>query len=82
MDVRHGATGGEEEDVREDKGMSLSIGGDEVGDPLDVIQTQDPGSVTLTTRLLPSRDDTMFLILPDGVGDLVEAPTRKIKFLR
>ena len=30
--------------------MSLYIGGDEGGDPLDVIQVQDPGSVTPATR--------------------------------
>ena len=40
--------------AREDEGMRLCIGGDEVGDPLDVIQVQDPGSVTPTTRLLLS----------------------------
>ena len=33
------------------------------------------------TRLLLSGDDTVFLIQPDGVGDLVEADTRKNKFL-
>ena len=63
MDVSLGATGGEEEDVvafvggdsaGEDEGMRLCTGGDEVGDPLDVIQVQDPGSVTPTTRLLLS----------------------------
>ena len=62
--------------------MSLCIGGDEVGDHLDVIQAQDPGSVTPTTRLLLSGDDTVFLVPPDGVGDLVEAHTRKTKYLR
>ena len=36
----------------EGEGMRHCIGGDEVGDPLDVIQVQDPGSVTPTTRLL------------------------------
>ena len=83
MDVSLGATGGEEEDVRfvggdsagEDEGMSLCIGGDEVGDPFDVIQAEDPGSVTPATRLLLSGDDTVFLIPPDGVDDLVEADT-------
>ena len=58
--------------------MSLCIGGDEVGDPLDIIQAQDPGSVTPTTRLLLSGDNTVFLVPPDGVGDLIEAKTRKI----
>ena len=80
VDVSLGATGGEEEDVvafvggdsaGEDEGMRLCIGGDEVGDPLDVIQVQDPGSVTSTTRLLLSGDDTVFLVPPEGVGDLV-----------
>ena len=37
--------------ARVDKGMSLCIGGDEVGDPLDVIQAKDPGSVAPATRL-------------------------------
>ena len=91
MDISLGATGGEEEDVvtfvggdsaGEDKGMSLCIGGDEVGHPLDVIQVEDPGSVTPATRLLLSGNDTVFLIPPDGVGYLVEADTRKIKFFR
>ena len=81
VDVSLGATGREEEDVvafvrgdsaGEDEGMCLCIGGDEVGDPLDVIQVQDPGSVTRTTRLLLSGDDTVFLVPPDGVGDLVD----------
>ena len=89
VDVSLGATGGEEEDViafvggdsaGEDEGMRLCIGGDEVGDPLDVIQ--DPGSVTPTTRLLLSGDDTMFLVPSEGVGDLVEADTVKVMFLR
>ena len=80
VDVSLGATGGEEEDVVE--GMRLCIGGDEVGDPLDVIQVQDPGSVTPTTRLLLSGDDTVFLVPPQGVGDLVEADTVKVMFLR
>ena len=62
--------------------MRLCIGGDEVGDPLDVIQVQDPGSVTPTTRILLSGDDTMFLVPADGVGDLVEADTGKVRFLR
>ena len=88
LDVSLGATGGEEENVvmfvggdsaREDKGMSLCKGGDEVGDPLDVIQAEDPGSVTPATRLLLSGEDTVFLIPLDGVVDLVEADTRKIK---
>ena len=65
VDVSLGATGGE------DEGMGLCIGGDEVGEPLDVIQVQDPGSVTLTTRLLLSGDVTGFLVPSDGVGDLV-----------
>ena len=61
VDVSLGATGEEEKDVvafvggdsaGEDEGMRLCKGGDEVSDPLDVIQVQDPGSVTLTTRLL------------------------------
>ena len=91
VDVSLGATGGEEEDVvafvggdsaGEDESMRLCIGGDEVGDPLDVIQVQDLGSVTPTTRLLLSGDDTMFLVPPDGVGDLVEADTGKVRFLR
>ena len=90
MDFSLGATGGEEEDVvafvggdsaGEDKGMSLCIGGDEVSDPLNVIQAEDPGSVTPATRLLLSGDDTVFLILPDGVGDLVEANTRKLSLM-
>ena len=76
VDVSLGATGGEEEDVvafvggdsREDEGMRLCTGGEEVGDPLDVIQVQDPGSVTPTTRLPLSGDDTVFLVPPDGVG--------------
>ena len=58
--------------------MSLCI----VSDPLDVIQAEDPGSVMPATRLLLSGEDTMFLIPPDDVGDLVEADTRKIKFFR
>ena len=66
----------------EDEGMHLCIGGDEVGNPLDVIQVQDPGSVTPTTRLLLSGDDTVFLVPPEGVGDLVEADTVKVMFLR
>ena len=91
VDVSLGATGGEEEDVvafvegdsaREDEGMRLYIGGDEVGDPLNVIQVQDPGSVTPTSRLLLSGDDTEFLVPPDGFGDLVEADTGKVSFLR
>ena len=53
VDVSLGATGGEEEDVVAfvggDEGMRLCIGGDEVGDPLDVIQVQDTGSVTRAT---------------------------------
>ena len=86
VDVSLGGTIGEEEDVvafvgrdsaGEDKGMSLCIGGDEVGDPLDIIQTQDPGSVTPTTRLLLSGDNTVFLVPPAGVGDFIEAQTRK-----
>ena len=89
MDVSLGGTGGEEEDVvtfvegdsaGEDKGISLCIGGDEVIDPLDVIQAEDPGSVTPATRLLLSGDDNVFFIPPDCVGDIVEADTRKIKF--
>ena len=57
VDVSLGATGGEEADVvafvggdsaREDEGMSLCIGGDEVGNPLDVIQVLDPDSVPCT----------------------------------
>ena len=61
MDISLGATRGEEEDVvmydlgdsaGENKGMSLCIRGDEVCDPLDVIQAEDPGSVTPPTRLL------------------------------
>ena len=91
VDVSLGATGGEEEDVVtfvggdfavEDEGMRLCIGDDEVGDPLDVIQVQDPGSVTPTTRLLLSGDDAVFLVLPDGVGDLVEADTGKVRYFR
>ena len=91
VDVSLGATGGQEEDVvafvggdsaGEDEGMSLCIGGDEVGDPLDVIQAQDPCSVTPTTRLLLLGDATVFLVPPDGVGDLVEDHTRKTKYLR
>ena len=68
----------------EDEGMRLCIGGDEVGDPLDVIQlqVQDPCSVTPTTRLLLSVDDTVFLVPPESVGDLVEADTVKVMFLR
>ena len=71
VDVSLGASGGEEEDVvvfvggdsaGEDEGMRLCIGGDEVGDPLDVIQVQDPSSVTPTTRLLLSGNDTVFLV--------------------
>ena len=62
--------------------MCLCIEGDEVSDPLDVIQVQDPGSVTQTTRLLLSGDDTVFLVPPDDVGDLVEADTGKVRFLR
>ena len=90
VDVSLGATGGEEEDVvafvggdsaGEDEGMRLCIGGDEVGDPL-VIQVQDPGSVTPTTRLLLSGDHTVLLVPPEGVGDLVEADTVKVRFLR
>ena len=88
MDVSLGATGGEEDAVtfvgrdsaREDKGTTLCMRGDEVGDPLDVIQAEDPHSVTLATRLLLSGDDTVFLIPPDGLGDLVEADTKKIRF--
>ena len=85
------ATGGEEEDViafvggdsaGEDEGMRLCIGGDEVGDPLDVIKVQGPVSAMPTTRLLLSGGDTMFLVPPDGVGDLVEADTGKVRFLR
>ena len=66
VDVSLGATGGEEEEVfiffggdsaGEDKGMRLCIRGDEVGNPLDVIQVQDPGSFTPTTRLLLSGDE-------------------------
>ena len=66
---------GEEEDVvafvggdsvKEDEGMRLCIGGDEVGDH----QTSSVG------------DDTVFLVPLDGVGDLVEADTGKIRFLR
>ena len=91
VDVSIGATGGEEEDVvafvggdsaGEDEGMRICIGGDEVGDPLDVIQVQDPGSVTPTTRLLLSGDHTVLLVPPEGVGDLVEADTVKVMFLR
>ena len=41
-----------------------------------------PGSVMPTTRLLLSGDDTVFLVSLDGVGDLVEAHTRKTKYLR
>ena len=91
VDVSLGATGGEEEDVvmfvrgdsaGEDEGMSLCIGGDEVGNSLDVIQAEDPGSVTPATKLLLLEDDTVFLIPLDGVGDLVEAHTRKIKFFQ
>ena len=87
VDVSLGPTGREEGGCRrvcrrrlcrEDEGMRLCIGGDEVGDPLDVIQVQDPGSVTPTTRLLLSGDDTVFLVPPDGVGDLVEA----VRYLR
>ena len=91
VDVSLGATGGEEEDVvsfvggdsaGEEEGMRLCIRGDEVGDPLDVIQVQDHGSVMPTTRLLLSGDDTVFLVQPDGVGDLVEADTGKVRYLR
>ena len=91
MGVSLSATGREEEDVvafvggdsaGEDEGIRLCIGGDEVGDPLDVIQVQDPGSVTPTTRLLLSGDDTVFLVPPDGVGDLIEADTGKVRYLR
>ena len=87
MDVSLGATGGQEEDVvvlaggdsaGENEGIRLCTRGDEVGDPLDVIQVQDPGSVTPTTRLLLSGDDTVFLVPPDGV----EADTGKVRFLR
>ena len=91
VDVSLGATGGEEEDVvafvggdsaGQDEGMRLCIEGDEVCDPLDVIQVQDPGSVTPTTRLLLSGDNIVFLVPPDGVGDLVEADTGKVRYLR
>ena len=68
------------ESAGEYKGMSLCMGGDEVGDPLDVIQAGDPGSVTLAARFLLSGADTVFLIPADSVGDLVEADTRKIRF--
>ena len=87
VDVSLCATGGEEEDVvafvggdsaGEDEGMRLCIG----GDPLDVIQVQDPGSVTPTTRFLLSGDHTVLLVPPEGVGDLVEADTVKVMFLR
>ena len=80
------SAGGEEKDVvafvggdsaGEDEGMRLCIGGDEVGDPLDVIQVQDPGNVTPTTRLLLSGDDTVFLVPPD-----VESDTGKVRYLR
>ena len=83
VDVSLGATGGEEEDVvvlaggdsaGENEGIRLCIRGEEVGDPLDVIQVQDPGSVTPTTRLLLSGDDTVFLVPPDDTG--------KVRFLR
>ena len=66
----------------EDEGMPLCIGGDEVCDPLDIIQVQDPGIVIPTTRLLLSADNTVFLVPPDGVGDLVEADTGKVRYLR
>ena len=91
VDVSLGATVGEEEDVvafvegdsaGEDEGMRLCIGGDEVGYPLDVIQVQDPGSVTPTTRLILSGDHTVLLVPPEGEGDLVEADTVKVMFLR
>ena len=91
VDVSLGATEGEEEDVvafvggdfaGEDEGMRLCIGGDEVSDPLNVIQVQDPGSVTPTTRLLWRGDDTVFLVPPNGVGDLVEADTGKVRYLK
>ena len=91
VEVSLGATGGEEEDVvafvgggssGEDEGMRLCIGGDEVGNPLDVIQVQDPGSVTPTTRLLLSGDNTVILVPPDGVDDFVEADTGKVRILR
>ena len=91
LDVSLGATRGEEEDVvafvggdsaGEDECMRLCIGGDEVGDPLDIIQVQDPGIVTPTTRLLLFGDNTVFLEPPDGVGDLVEADTGKVRYLR
>ena len=91
VDVSLGAIGGEEKDVvafvggdsaGEDEGMRLCIGGDEVGDPLDVIQVQDPGNVTPTTRLLLSGDDTVFLVPPDGVGDPVESDTGQARYLR
>ena len=91
VDVSLGTTGGEEEDVvafvggdsaGEDEGMRLCIGGNEVGDPLDVIQVQDSGSVMPTTRLLLSGDHTVLLVPPEGVGDLVEADTVKVMFLR
>ena len=71
VDVSLGVTGGEEEDVVgyvggdsavKGEGMRLCKGVDEVGDPLDVIQAQDPGSVTPTTRLLLLGDDTVFLV--------------------
>ena len=61
MDVSLVATGEEEEDIvtfvrgdsaSEDKGMILCKGGDEVGNPLDVIQVEDPCGVTRATRLL------------------------------
>ena len=68
--------------AREDEGMSLCIGGDEVSNPHDVIQAEDHGSVTLATRLLLSGDDTVFLIQLDGVSDLIEADSRKIKFFQ
>ena len=32
-----------------DKGVGLCTGGDKVGDPLDVVQTEDCGSVLLST---------------------------------
>ena len=91
VDVSLGATGGEEEDVvafvggdsdREDEGMCLCIGSDEVSDRLDVIQVQDPVCVKPTTRLLLSGDAMVFLVPPDCVGDLVEADTGKVRYLR
>ena len=46
------------------------------------IKEEDPGSVKPATRLPLSVDDTVFLIPPDGVGDLVEADTRIFFFFR